>query len=84
MRPEDMENVWIYGFNLLLGGLLFFMRLAYSDLKDKVCELEGDNKAIKNDYFKKEDFREFKQELWHRFDELKSDIKRYNHNYEKG
>lgn len=56
--------------NLLLGGVLWFMKQSYNDLKDTVKEHKQDLDKVKDTYFKREDFREFKEELWTRLDKM--------------
>jgi deoxyhypusine synthase len=56
--------------NLLLGGVLWFMRNTYADLKEQVKEHKQELDRVKDTYFKKEDFREFKDELWTRLDKM--------------
>jgi hypothetical protein len=56
--------------NLLLGGVIWFMKQTYSDLKEQVKEHKTELDKVKDTYFKKEDFREFKDELWTRLDKM--------------
>lgn len=56
--------------NLLLGGVIWFMKTAYTDLKENQKELRQELTVVKDTYFKKEDFREFKDELWTRLDKM--------------
>lgn len=56
--------------NLLLGGVTWFMKQAYNDLKTEVKEHKQELDKVKDTYFKKEDFREFKDELWTRLDRM--------------
>jgi hypothetical protein len=56
--------------NLLLGGVLWFMKQTYADLKEAVKEHKQELDKVKDTYFKKEDFREFKDELWTRLDKM--------------
>lgn len=56
--------------NLLLGGVIWFMKHAYTDVKETVREQQKELDRVKDTYFKKEDFREFKDELWTRLDRM--------------
>lgn len=56
--------------NLLLGGVIWFMKTAYADIKEQVKEQKNELDRVKDTYFKKEDFREFKDELWTRLDKM--------------
>ncbi|HET8686203.1 MAG TPA: hypothetical protein VFM18_06010 [Methanosarcina sp.] len=65
-----------YLINLLLGVIMFFMKLAHDNLKEELKEHKADIEKIKDSYIKKEDFREFKDELFVRLDEIKLDVRR--------
>lgn len=56
--------------NLLLGGVIWFMKQSYMDVKDELKEQKRELAVVKDTYFKKEDFREFKDELWTRLDKM--------------
>jgi len=64
----ETETVVLGLLNFALGGGLWFMQTAYTDLKDRVLKLE--DTAMKRD-----DFKEFKQELFARLDKLEAKIK---------
>ncbi len=51
------------------------MKDAYTGLKQDNQLLWKEVNNVKEKYFKKEDFTEFKQELWKRFDRLEDDLK---------
>ena len=73
-----MTDVYIYSFivNGLLGLVMYFMKMSNDNMKADVKELQQEIKHVKDTYYKKEDFREFKEELWLRLDEIKMDFKR--------
>ncbi|HET8688198.1 MAG TPA: hypothetical protein VFM18_16310 [Methanosarcina sp.] len=52
------------------------MKLAHDNLKEELKEHKADIEKIKDSYIKKEDFREFKDELFVRLDEIKLDVRR--------
>jgi hypothetical protein len=56
--------------NILLGGVIWFMKNSYNEIKDQVRKQQDDLERVKDTYFKKEDFREFKNELWVRLDKM--------------
>lgn len=56
--------------NLLLGGVIWFMKQTYTDIREQVKEQRNELDRVKDTYFKKEDFREFKDELWTRLDKM--------------
>ena len=71
-----MEPITLsYVFNGLLAVLGYFMKTTLTDLKEDNTRLWKEVTHIKDTYFKKEDFSEFKQELWKRFDRLEDDMK---------
>ena len=71
-----MEPITLsYIFNGVLGVLAYFMKLAHETLKEDNKNLWVEVSNIKEKYFKKEDFLEFKQELWKRFDRSEDDLK---------
>ena len=71
-----MEPITIsYVFNAVICILGYFMRTTLTDLKEDNFRLWKEVTHIKDSYFKKEDFSEFKQELWKRFDRLEDDMK---------
>lgn len=63
----------------ILNGVLlvsaYLMRQAHQDLKESNNSLWNEIRMVKDRYFKKEDFLEFKQELWKRLDRLEDDLK---------
>jgi hypothetical protein len=65
-----MEQLFLWGINGLLVVIVWFMREAYMDLKVRTVKLE--DTTVKIDYFK-----EFKEELFRRFDRLEEEMKRH-------
>ena len=59
-----------------MGIIMFFMKSSYDAVKDQLKEHKQDIDKIKDTYIKKEDFREFKEELFVRLDEIKLDVRR--------
>ena len=60
--------------NFLMGMIMFFMKYASDDLRDKLKSHQEAIDKIKDEYIKKEDFREFKEELFVRLDTMKIDL----------
>lgn len=76
IEKSFMEPITLsYIFNGVLGVLAYFMKQAHAALKEDNKSLWVEVSNIKEKYFKKEDFLEFKQELWKRFDRLEDDLK---------
>ena len=61
---------WIV--SALLGIVMMLMKMQTDSVQKRLENVEDQIVAIKEDYFKKEDFREFKQELWARLDKMES------------
>jgi len=61
--------------NILLGLACYLLKGAHSDLKDDNRALWKEIGYIRDKYYKKEDFSEFKQELWARLDRMEDDFK---------
>jgi hypothetical protein len=62
-----MEQIFLWAVNGLLVVVIWFMREAYLEVKARVMKLE-DNTV------KKDDFKEFKEEFFRRFDRLEQEV----------
>lgn len=71
--------VILFVLNVLTGVIMYFMKQAYDSLKQGLQALQHRQERFTEDYLKKEDFREFKEELWKRFDDLKVEIRTMGH-----
>lgn len=60
--------------NGLLGLVMYFLKATSDSTKLELKELRHSLDTVKDTYFKKEDFREFKEELWRRFDKVEKTI----------
>lgn len=67
-----MTDAYVISFiiNGLLSIAMYFMKQSHDATKEQLKEQRGDIAHIKDNYFKKEEFREFKEELWNRFDKM--------------
>lgn len=65
--------------NGVLGVAMYFMKQAHDHTKDQLQEQKEDIKHIKDNYFKREEFREFKDELWVRLDKMENTFERRLH-----
>lgn len=66
-----MDNFTIsFILNGLLGIVMFFMKQSNDVTKERITKAEEEINKIKDSTVKKEDFREFKEELWVRFDKM--------------
>jgi septation ring formation regulator EzrA len=60
--------------NGALGVAVYFMKIAHTQTKETLQHLREDVEHVKEKYFKKEDFRDFKQELWNRLDKMEEKL----------
>jgi len=67
-----MTDAYVISFiiNGLLSIAMYFMKQSHDATKEQLKEQRMDIAHIKDNYFKKEEFREFKEELWNRFDKM--------------
>lgn len=63
-------SVALFLFNGVLGIAMWLLKQSYSEVKEQLKTNTTAIDNVKEHYFKKEDFREFKEELWKRFDKL--------------
>lgn len=72
MNISDILTYLVTG----VGGLaLYLLKEQINDLKDANKKYAEDIDHIKENYFKKVDFSEFKSELWARLDRFEADVK---------
>lgn len=76
MTGIDMET-WVVSLiaNSVLGLIAYTMKSTIGDLKEQIVLNRADIDHVKEKYFKKEDFQEFKRELWQRLDRFEQDVK---------
>lgn len=67
-------NVALFLFNGVLGIAMWLLKQSYTEVKEQLKTNTQAIDNVKEHYFKKEDFREFKEELWKRFDKLESKV----------
>lgn len=60
----------------VLAALLSVLGFFLKDTIDRQKELEDSYNNLHDIYVKKDDFREFKEELWKRLDDMKEEIKK--------
>jgi len=58
--------------NGLLGVAMYFMKQANDTNKEQLNSQRQDIQHIKDTYFKREEFRDFKDELWTRLDKMEN------------
>lgn len=65
---------WII--NALLGLAMFFMKQTNDQTKENLRNLREDLNIVRDTTYKKEDFKEFKEELWRRLDKYEASVER--------
>ena len=68
-------TVVLFIVNGLLGIAMYFIKLAHDNTKDEIRALKNEVKDVRERAFLKEDFRDFKLELWNRLDRIEADVK---------
>lgn len=63
-------TVVLFIINGLMGVVMFFMAQALTNNKEKFKKLESQHEDLREKTLLKEDFRDFKTELWARLDQL--------------
>ncbi len=53
---------------------MWFLKQSHQDLKEQARETRHNLEQLNREAYKKEDFREFKEELWKRFDKLETEV----------
>ncbi len=56
--------------NGLLGLAMYLMKNAHEHTREELKDLKKSVENVKDTYYKKEDFKEFKEELWNRLDRM--------------
>jgi len=72
----ETSTVILLIINGLFGVVLMLAKNSYNDIKENIKAHSEELSRIKDTYFKKEDFREFKEELWMRLDRMQLEMER--------
>lgn len=78
-----MEPIYVtFILNALLGLVCLFLttsqtniRADHASLKEEIKGLRDEANGIKEKYYKKEDFNDFKKDLWARLDKMEDDFR---------
>ena len=70
---ESLTISWVV--NGLLAVVAYFLKLEHNSMKEDNKALWSELGVVKEKYYKKEDFLEFKRELWSRLDRMEEDFK---------
>lgn len=65
-----------YLFNVLLGVVMYFLKASNDSLQTRLTKLETQVDHLKDSTVKTTDFRDFKDELWNRFDKMENTFER--------
>ena len=73
-----MESIALTLFliNALQGLAMYFMKVAHDNTKERLTSHQQSIDEIKDKYYKKEEFREFKEELFNRLDKMENSFDR--------
>lgn len=63
-------NIISWVFNGLMGLAVYLLKGVYNDVKEQLKNHQDEINHIKDNYLKKDDFKEFKDELWRRLDKI--------------
>lgn len=64
-----------WGVNILMGFVMFLLKISHDNTKESIRALQEKQDRFQDTYLKKSDFKEFKEELWDRIDDLKVEIR---------
>lgn len=70
---DSVAVSWVM--NVLMGFIMYLMKISHDSTKEAIKSLQEKQDRFQNDYLKKTDFKEFKEELWDRIDDLKVEIR---------
>lgn len=59
----------------IMGLAIWFMKRTIDSYDNRLQEQQKELAEIRRDYLHRDDFKEFKSELWTMFNEIKQDIK---------
>jgi hypothetical protein len=79
-----MESQYIhYALEALFGVAVYLIKTNYETLKERIASSEKEISHLKEVTIRKEDFREFKDELWTRLDKMELSFDRKLQGYSK-
>lgn len=71
----EATTIGLMVLNAVLGIGVWLMKTTIEDLKEQVKDNREKIDIVKDQYFKKDDFTEFKQELWNRLDRFEQGVR---------
>lgn len=75
----NLISILLFALNVISGVVMWLLKTAYSDLKEQTKDNRAAVDLLNREAYKKEDFKEFKEELWRRFDEMNQRIQEIKH-----
>lgn len=76
------QSIVLFAFNALLGVLMFFLKQSYDSLKqandglrERLNRTEDELEKIRETTIRKEDFQDFRNQLWARLDRMEVDFR---------
>lgn len=79
--PVD-QSIVLFAFNALLGILMFFLKQSYDALKqaneslrERIAKTEDELEKVRETTIRKEDFQDFRNQLWTRLDRMEVDFR---------
>lgn len=67
---SGVEAIVFFLVQTLTGFALWSLKTAYQDLKKQNEKLDDELQHVRETYFKKEDWKDFRDELWNRLDKM--------------
>lgn len=62
--------------NALLGVAMYFMKVAHDNTKESIKDLKGEIKEVRDSSLRREDFHDFRDQLWAKLDKLEAGFDR--------
>ena len=69
--------------NGILGVAMFFMKQTHDATKEEIRTLKIDLRDVRDRAFLKEDFHDFRNQLWGRLDKMEADFKQQLMGFQK-
>ena len=69
------QTTFLWLVNGLIVVLGYFLKTEHTSIKSELKAIKEEVSSVRDTYFKKEDFQDFKRELWARLDRIEDDIK---------
>ncbi len=74
MKLEN-SDILSFLFTGILGLAMYFMKLSHDQTKEQIVVQRSEIKELRDTSYRREDFKEFKEELFKRLDKIEGDLK---------